>query len=365
MALRERAHELDRVAGETRRFAPAAFRGRALSLEVRGVEPEGEAIRDIPLASGRLITHEDMAQSRRVLVVGHRARERLLGAEGRVGSWVRIDGASFQVVGVLARVGTQLSRDGAEIDDQLWVPLSVHVALWPNPWLPVDMLSSILGRAKDRDRIEAAQSEMRRVLADRLGVAADDEEAVPVFSPLDHAEATPDRRAERRHPVDRAHDAPGGRHRHPRDDARLGAGAARGDRRAARARRAPARRAAPVPVGGRRDRRDRWRARRRARHRRCAVPRQRRVSQRHPGARCATSCPCPSSRPQWCCSPCSRWVWWRSPPASCPRGAPRASTRPRPCGSNDAAISSPRLSPAFARTRCASVSPRSASAGAR
>jgi len=183
-ALRERAPELDRVAGETRRHAPAAFRGRALSLEVRGVEPEGEAIRDIPLASGRLITHEDMAQSRRVLVVGHRARERLLGAEGRVGSWVRIDGASFQVVGVLERVGTQLSRDGAEIDDQLWVPLSVHVALWPNPWLPVEMLSSILARAKDRDRIDAAEGEMRRVLADRLGVAADDEEAVPIFSPV-------------------------------------------------------------------------------------------------------------------------------------------------------------------------------------
>jgi putative ABC transport system permease protein len=183
-ALRERARELDGIAGETRRFAPAAFRGRALSLEVRGVEPEGEAIRDVPLASGRLITREDVAQSRRVLVIGHRARERLLGAEGRVGSWVRIDGTSFQVVGVLARVGTQLARDGAEIDDQLWVPLSVHLALWPNPWLPVDMLSTILARAKDRDRIDAAESEMRRVLADRLGVPADDEEAVPVFSPL-------------------------------------------------------------------------------------------------------------------------------------------------------------------------------------
>jgi putative ABC transport system permease protein len=183
-ALRERAHELDLVAGETRRFAPASFRGRALSLEVRGVEPEGVAIRDVPAASGRLITREDVTHARRVVVIGHRARERLLGAEGRVGSWLRIDGASFQVVGVLARVGTQLSRDGPEIDDQLWVPLSAHLALWPNPWLPVDMLSSIVARAKDRNRIEAAESEMRRVLADRLGVAAGDEEAVPIFSPL-------------------------------------------------------------------------------------------------------------------------------------------------------------------------------------
>jgi putative ABC transport system permease protein len=184
VALRERLRESDLVAGETRGFVPAAFRSRALSLEVRGVEPEGEEIRGVPIASGRLISREDVAHSRRVMVIGHRARERLLGAEGRVGSWVRLDGKSFEVVGVLARVGTQLSRDGPEIDDQIWVPLSVHTALWPNPWLPVEMLSTILVRAKDRERIDAAESELRMVLADRLGVAAEDEEAVPIFSPI-------------------------------------------------------------------------------------------------------------------------------------------------------------------------------------
>jgi len=183
-ALREQVRETDLVAGETRTHAPAAYRGRALSLEVRGVEPEGEAIRGAPLASGRLVTREDVAQRRRVLVMGQRARERLLGAEGRVGSWVRLDGTPFQVVGVLERVGTQLSRDGAEIDDQLWIPLSVHFVLWPNPFVEDEMIRTILARARDRERIDAAEAEIRRVLAARLGVPADDEEAVPVFSPV-------------------------------------------------------------------------------------------------------------------------------------------------------------------------------------
>jgi putative ABC transport system permease protein len=183
-ALRARVRESDLVAGEARRYLPAAFRGRALSLEVRGVEPEGEAIRAVPLASGRLISREDLAQRRRVLVIGERSRERLLGAEGRVGSWVRLDGTPFQVVGVLARVGTQLSRDGAEIDDQLWVPLSVHLALWPNPWIEEQILTNIVARARDRERIDEAVVELRRVLAGRLGVPPDDEEAVPVFSPV-------------------------------------------------------------------------------------------------------------------------------------------------------------------------------------
>jgi putative ABC transport system permease protein len=182
VALRERTRELEWVAGETRTFLPVAFRGRAFSLEVRGVEPEGIAIRGVAVADGRSISREDVAQSRRVVVIGQRARERVLGAEGGVGSWLRLDGTSFQVVGVLARVGTQLSRDGPEIDDQLWVPLSAHLARWPNPWLQVDMLSQIVARAKERDRVDEAERELRRVLAERLGVAHDDEEAVPVFS---------------------------------------------------------------------------------------------------------------------------------------------------------------------------------------
>jgi putative ABC transport system permease protein len=190
-ALRARVRESDLVGAEARTHAPAAFRGRALSLEVRGVEPESQAIRDVPLASGRLITREDVEHRRRVLVVGHRTRERLLGAEGRVGSWVRLDGTPFQVVGVLARVGTQLSRDGAEIDDQLWVPLSVHLALWPNPWIDEPMLSTIFTRAKDRKRVDEAKRELRRVLAERLGVAPDDEEAVPIFSPIEMLERLP------------------------------------------------------------------------------------------------------------------------------------------------------------------------------
>jgi putative ABC transport system permease protein len=189
--LRARVRESDLVGAEARTHAPAAFRGRALSREVRGVEPESQAIRDVPLASGRLITREDVEHRRRVLVVGHRTRERLLGAEGRVGSWVRLDGTPFQVVGVLDRVGTQLSRDGAEIDDQLWVPLSVHLALWPNPWIDEQMLSTIFTRAKDRKRIDEAKRELRRVLAERLGVAPDDEEAVPIFSPIEMLERLP------------------------------------------------------------------------------------------------------------------------------------------------------------------------------
>jgi putative ABC transport system permease protein len=183
-ALRRGTQEIDLVAAETREFAAATFRGRALSAQVRGVETAGQTIRAVAAESGRLISRQDVEHRRRVAVIGSRARERLLGAEGRVGSWVRLDGTPFQVVGIMERVGTQLSRDGPEIDDQIWVPLSSHLALWPNPWIEEDMINTILARAKQRDRIDQAEAEIRRVLARRLGVGVEDKEAVPIFSPV-------------------------------------------------------------------------------------------------------------------------------------------------------------------------------------
>jgi ABC-type antimicrobial peptide transport system permease subunit len=97
---------------------------------------------------------------------------------------VRLDGTPFRVVGVLGRVGTQLSRDGAEIDDQIWVPISTHLMLWHNPWIEDDLIRAILVRMPERRLLDATEAEVRRILAERLGVPADDREAVPIFSPV-------------------------------------------------------------------------------------------------------------------------------------------------------------------------------------
>jgi ABC-type antimicrobial peptide transport system permease subunit len=97
---------------------------------------------------------------------------------------VRLGGIPFRVVGILGRVGTQLSRDGEAIDDQIWVPLSTHFVHWPNPWIAEDMLGTILVRVRDRGLLDQTEAEVRRILAERLGVAPDDREAVPTFSTL-------------------------------------------------------------------------------------------------------------------------------------------------------------------------------------
>ena len=182
--LRRRARLPELIAGEIREHASVAFRQRALNIKVRGVEPDGIAIRGAPLAEGRPIRKSDLDRRRRVLMVGHDVRRDLLGAEGGIGSWVRIDGMPFQVVGILGRVGTQLAREGAELDDQIWIPLTTHLIHFPNPFIAEPVVDFLIFKVRDRALIDQTIHEVRAILAEQLHVSPTDEEAIPIWSPV-------------------------------------------------------------------------------------------------------------------------------------------------------------------------------------
>jgi putative ABC transport system permease protein len=168
-----------------------------MNVDVRGIEPEVMEIRAVPLAAGRGITHSDVDHRRRVVVLGDTVRRKLLGAEGGVGSWVRIAGKPFKVVGFLEHVGTQLNRDRMLIDEQVWIPISAMQANWPRWWTDDYVVSKLVYRMPGRDLLEETEDEVRAILAERLQVAADDTEAVGIHSavkvlrqiPLDEMQA--------------------------------------------------------------------------------------------------------------------------------------------------------------------------------
>jgi putative ABC transport system permease protein len=183
-ALRRRARLPEYVAGESRQYGSVAFRQRALNVEIRGVEPDGLAIRGAPIAEGRPIRKSDVDLRRRVVMLGHDMRRDLLGAEGRIGSWIRIVGTPFQVIGILGRVGTQLARTGDEIDDQLWIPLTTHLVQFPNAFVDEPVVDFVIFKLRDRALIEETTHEVRAILAERLHVSPTDEEAIPIWSPV-------------------------------------------------------------------------------------------------------------------------------------------------------------------------------------
>jgi putative ABC transport system permease protein len=183
--VRRRARIAEMVAGENQEFMPAAYRQRAINVDVRGVEPQGLLIRGVPIASGRNFTFSDLEHRRRIAILGHDTREKLLGAQGEVGSWIRVAGTPFRVVGILARVGTQLGRDGDEIDDQVWVPLSTYQAQWPAWWTEDAWVEKIIYKMPDRHLLHETEQELRALLSEGLGVSPTDEEALQAWSPVE------------------------------------------------------------------------------------------------------------------------------------------------------------------------------------
>jgi putative ABC transport system permease protein len=182
--VRRRARLPELVSSETREYLPIAYRQTAVNVDTRGVEPQGIEIRGVVVESGRGITQSDLDHRRRVILLGHRTRRKLLGAEGGIGSWIRVAGTPFLVVGILDRVGTQLSRDGDEIDDQAWLPITTFQSQWPRPWTEDFWVETILYRVRDRHLQEETEAEIRAILAEGLGAAPDDEEAVKGWTAL-------------------------------------------------------------------------------------------------------------------------------------------------------------------------------------
>jgi putative ABC transport system permease protein len=73
------------------------------NLFLTGVFPVYERIRGFSVATGRGLSEEDQLQRSRVAVIGDEARRRLFSGESPLGQSIRINGLSFDVVGVYQR----------------------------------------------------------------------------------------------------------------------------------------------------------------------------------------------------------------------------------------------------------------------
>ena len=73
------------------------------NLFLTGVYPVYERIRGFGVATGRGLNEEDQLQRARVAVIGDEARRRLFSGEPPLGQTIRINGLSFEVVGVYQR----------------------------------------------------------------------------------------------------------------------------------------------------------------------------------------------------------------------------------------------------------------------
>jgi putative ABC transport system permease protein len=136
--------------------------------QVLGVEPNYAAIRFVPLAEGRFLTADDLAERRRVAVLGSKSGTLLFPGRPMLGETITINDVAFTVVG---RVDP-INRGNNDSDNQkVYIPLTIMQELFAMKGDNVarDALSSIQYQPANKGDATAAVAAVHRVIAARHG----------------------------------------------------------------------------------------------------------------------------------------------------------------------------------------------------
>ncbi len=89
------------VSPEYMQSMPITYGLRQTTAGVRGVAPEYGIMRTETAEFGRFLNHEDVENHRRVAFLGYEVARRLFSNIPAVGETIRINGVSFEVIGVM------------------------------------------------------------------------------------------------------------------------------------------------------------------------------------------------------------------------------------------------------------------------
>jgi putative ABC transport system permease protein len=138
------------------------------SGQVLGVEPNYTAVRFVPLAEGRFLTADDVAERRRVVVLGSKSATLLFPGRPMLGETITINDVAFTVVGRVASI----NRGNNDGDNQkVYIPLSIMQEQFAMKGenIAQDALSSIQYQPATKGDSTAAVAAVHRVIGERHG----------------------------------------------------------------------------------------------------------------------------------------------------------------------------------------------------
>lgn len=113
--------QITHITPEVGKQASVRYDTRAFTFPVSGNDPNVMSIRALKLGQGRFYNMEDQLQRARVAVIGSEAKEKLFSGRNALGEHIRLDGLSFEVVGVL---GPKMQEGNSDINRVVYVPFT-------------------------------------------------------------------------------------------------------------------------------------------------------------------------------------------------------------------------------------------------
>src|ERR1700722_12196860 len=94
--------QINQITPEVGKQCSVQYDNRVFTFPVSGNNPNVELVRSLKMGHGRFYNMEDQVQRARVAVIGSEAKDKLFSGRNALGEHIRLDGLSFEVIGVLA-----------------------------------------------------------------------------------------------------------------------------------------------------------------------------------------------------------------------------------------------------------------------
>jgi len=165
--------QITHITPEVSKDCSIQFDTRTFTFGVTGNYPNVDSVRALKLGQGRFYNMQDEMQHARVTVIGSEAKEKLFSGRNAVGERIRIDGLSFEVVGVLS---AKMQEGDDDINRAVYVPFTTMSDLKDTHYLDSIWFNY---ETPEYERLEQAT---RDVLAVQHKFSTTDRRAVRVFN---------------------------------------------------------------------------------------------------------------------------------------------------------------------------------------
>ena len=142
------------------------------SFDMRGVHPGHQFLEKTIVVQGRFLNETDLAQHRKVCVIGTKVADFLFGKQPPLGKYLKIHGLYYEVVGVFEDVGGE-----AELR-KIYAPITTAQLLYKQPGRVHQIMFTIGNASLEQSQHLAA--EVTRFMAQRKGVSEDDSQALRI-----------------------------------------------------------------------------------------------------------------------------------------------------------------------------------------
>ncbi len=165
--------QITHITPEVSKQASIQYDTRVFTWAVSGNYPNVFDVRALKLAQGRFYNPEDEIQRAHVAVIGSEAKEKLFSGRNALGEHIRVDGLSFEVIGVLS---AKMQEGNDDINRVLYVPFTTMSELKSTHYLDTIWFTY------QTPEYQSLEQSVRTIMATQHKFNQTDRQAVEVFN---------------------------------------------------------------------------------------------------------------------------------------------------------------------------------------